>query len=380
MNFGFNEDQLAMREAVSRVFTDMSSDEKIKELTNPKAASTMHAALWSQLAELGILGLPFSEDYGGMGMTMLELCLVLEQQGRTVAPVPILATIVEAGMTLAAGENEPLKLEILPKIIAGDAVLSACRSYTGIQNVEGLVFASHGADFVLSGRTGFASYCGLADGFVISGLDNRGEAVVAYLAKDSEGLSVVEQVAINDEAAGYVLFDNCKVSAENIIAKGELAANLEAQQNHRAWIAQGAMQTGILDEGLKRAAEYVSERKQFGKALGSFQAVSQQAANAYMEIESLRSVYWRALEDVEYGNDLALSASVVKYWVGVASHNAAHAFLHLHGGIGQDLDYPLHRYFLWAKQNERYLGAPEALASIIGDELLENFDDVIGAG
>ena len=380
MNFGFNEDQLAMREAAMRVFSDMSSDQKLKQLTNTRAASSMHTELWSQLADMGILGLVIDQAYGGMGMSLLELCLVLEQQGRTVAPVPLLATIVESAMTIAAGDNELLKQEILPKVIDGDALLSPCGSYAGIQSVDALWLASDAEGVVLSGRSGFASYAGLADGFVVSGLDANDQNIIVYLPANAEGLSVVEQVAINDEPAGYLVFENCKANASNIIARGELAASLVEQQNHRAWVAQGAMQTGILDEGLKRAAEYVSERKQFGKTLGSFQAVSQQAANAYMEIESLRSTYWRALDDLEQGNDLALSASVLKYWVGIASHNAAHAFLHLHGGIGQDLEYPLHRYFLWAKQNERYLGAPDKLASIVGDVVINKFDDVIGAG
>jgi len=98
-----------------------------------------------------------------------------------------------------------------------------------------------------------------------------------------------------------------------------------------------------------------------------------------MENETLRSAYWRALEDVEQGNDLAMSATVAKFWVGTAAHNSAHTFLHIHGGIGQDLDYPIHRYFLWAKQTERYLGAPEAMAVKIGDLFVDNLDHYLGA-
>lgn len=379
MDFEFNEDQLVMRETAARVFTDMCNDDKVKQLTNDHAATTMHTVLWQQLAELGILGLPFAEQYGGMDMGLLEFCLVLEQQGRTVAPVPLISTVVESAMTIASGSNEQLKESVIPKIIAGELVLSACASYAGIQDFEALSAAKDGGDLVLNGRSSFTLYAGLADAFVVSTSDDHGACVIILVSKDNAGLSIVEQVAINDEPAGYLVFDNARVSASNIIAQGDAAQVLLELQLQRTWVAQAALQIGLLDEGLKRAAVYVSERKQFGRPLGSFQAVGQQAADAYMENEALRSAYWRALEDVEAGNDIAMSAAVAKYWVGTAAHNSSHIFLHIHGGIGQDLDYPIHRFFLWAKQTERYLGSPDTLSLMIGDALVDNVDTYLGA-
>lgn len=378
MDFKFNEDQHAMRETAERVFTDMCGDEKVKELSNLKSATTLHTELWQQLAQLGILGLPFAEQYGGMDLSLVELCLVLEQQGRTVAPVPLIPTIVGAAMTVAAGDNDELKADWLPRIISGEVILSPTAGYDGIQSFEALTIESDQDALVLSGRSSFTPYAGHAEAFVVAGLDAQGQSVIALVAKSASGLTVVEQVAINDEPAGYLAFDNVSVSAKQIIARGDSATKLIAQQDQRTWIAQAALQIGVLDEGLQRAAAYVSERKQFGRPLGAFQAVGQQAANAYMENESLRSAYWRALEDVEQGNDLAMSAAVSKYWVGEAAHKSAHIFLHIHGGIGQDLEFPIHRYFLWAKQTERYLGTPEKVSSNIGDLLIENIDKYLG--
>ncbi len=379
MDFEFNEDQLVMRETAARVFSDMCNDDKVKELTNYKAATTMHRALWEQLAELGILGLPFSEQYGGMGMSLLEFCLVVEQQGRTVAPIPLISTVVESAMTIASSDNDTLKEALLPQVVSGELILSAASSYSGIQGFDALSATKEGSAYVLSGRSSFTYYAALANGFVVSTQDNDGQALVIYVANDTDGLSVVEQVAINDEPAGYLVFDQLKVSEANVIAIGDKASALIALQQQRTWVAQAALQIGLLDEGLKRAATYVSERKQFGRALGSFQAVGQQAANAYMENESLRSAYWRALDDIEQGVDFSMSAMVTKYWVGEAAHKSVHISLHIHGGIGQDLDYPIHRYFLWAKQTERYLGSPESLAVQIGDAYVDNLDKYVGA-
>lgn len=378
MEFGFNEDQLAMAEAAERLFTDLCSDDKIKSLSNLRAASTMHRELWSQLAGLGILGIPFEEQFGGLGLTMIELCLVLEQQGRTVAPVPLISTVVEAGMTVQAGANPELKDALLPGIVGGEAILSVANPYRGRQPSQVLKLEPKGSNLSASGRSGFASYAGLADGFVLNA-KLEDQCVIFYLPKGTPGLTVIEQVAINDEPAGYLQFDDVVIGEADIIARGQDAIELLKAQKSRLWVAQAALQTGALQEGLKRAAEYVSERKQFGRVLGSFQAVSQQAADAYMEIESLRSAYWRALDDIEHGVEFYHSAAVAKYWVGTAGHAAAHTFLHLHGGIGQDLDYPIHRYFLWAKQSERYGGTPDKIASLVGSSLVRNLDELIGA-
>lgn len=379
MDFEFNEDQLVMRETAARVFTDMCDDDKIKQLTNAKAATTMHSALWQQLAELGMLGLPFAEQYGGMDMSLVEFCLVLEQQGRTVAPLPLIATVVESAMTIASGDNEKLKEALIPSVISGELILSSAAAYAGYQAFDALSAEKNGDDLVLSGRSSFTYYAALANGFVVSTTDNNDDSVLFYVEKDTAGLSIVEQVAINDEPAGYLVFDKVTVSADNIIATGANAVALIALQQQRTWVAQAAVQVGVLDEGIKRAAAYVSERKQFGRALGSFQAVGQQAANSYMENESLRSAYWRSLDDIEQGVDFAMSSMVTKYWVGEAAHKSAHIFLHIHGGIGQDLDYPIHRYFLWAKQTERYAGTPDKLAVMIGDEFIDNLDTYLGA-
>lgn len=369
MDFSFSEDQINIRDSVERIFSDLCGDQHIKELST--GTEPMHTALWSQLAESGIFGLPFSEQYGGLDMSWVELCLILELQGKSVAPMPIIGSVVEAAMTVAAADNDALKDQLLPSVIDGSKILAPVRSYSGLLESSPLVATSNAGEWTLSGRSGFVPYASQAEGYVVAAHSQSGEAFLAYCPTNQSGLSVVAQTAINDEPAGYVQFDGVSVAAENVIATGSQAEKLMAAQQHRAFVALAAVQVGALEEGLKRTAEYVSERKQFGRVLGSFQAVSQQAANAYMEIESLRSVYWRALDLIEQGADISVASRVCKYWVAQAGHLASHTILHLHGGIGQDLDYPIHRFFLWAKHCERYLGGADQQAHSIGKALLD---------
>lgn len=377
MDFSFNEDQLAVRSLAEQVFTDLCSDDSIKTLSHRDAPSAMHKVLWLKLAELGLLGSAIDKRHGGMGMGLPEFCLILEQQGRTLAPLPLMATYVECAMTLADGDNPKLKQSLLPDVATGEHILSPVRPYRGLHGVQALQFTPDADAYTVHGRGGFSAYAGIADGYIVGSEAEHGSAVLAYLPSDTPGISVTEQRAVNDEAGGYLTFAGVRVEGSDIIAQGAQAVALLRRQRQRAWVAVAALQIGILDEGLKRAASYVSERKQFGRRLGEFQAVSQQAADAYMEIESLRGVYWRALEDIERGHDFAISAAVAKHWAGIAAHKTAHTFLHLHGGLGQDLDYPIHRYFLWAKQYERYLGTGDALSLQVGDALISRLDRLV---
>ncbi|NND81345.1 MAG: acyl-CoA/acyl-ACP dehydrogenase [Gammaproteobacteria bacterium] len=380
MDFNFSEQQREIQDSMERIFADLCSDEHIKRVA-PASGSVLHDQLWRELAAAGIFGLPFDERFGGLELGLVELCLILELQGRSVAPVPLLSSVVECAMTIADGDNEALQQTVLPGVISGEVILSPVSTYHGIQREQqhsALAAIRHNDGYRLTGRSGFAPWVGAAKGYVVSlsaGSDAESDAgsdvnVVAFIEAGHSGIEVVEQQAISGEPAGYLRFDNCVIEPQQIIADGEAAQRLQQSQQHRRWIGLAALQVGVLDAGLKRTAAYVSERKQFGRALGSFQAVSQQAANAYMEIESLRSAYWRALDDVQADTDLSMSASVAAYWVAQAGHLAAHTELHLHGGIGQDLDYPIHRYFLWAKQCERYAGNRTQCSLNIGRQLM----------
>ncbi len=370
MDFKFTDERNAITEAVARVFEDLCSDEQIKALGRDPIAE--HAELWQQLAESGMLGLAIDEQYGGMGLSMLDLAGVLEQQGRHVAPVPLFSTLVECAMTIADSDNENLKSSVLPQVVSGEMTLSALRPYAGVQPTQILqVTAIEGEAIKLNGRTGLSLYLPSANGLVVEVADKDEQKYLVYVDSSTDGVSIQPQVAVSGEPAGYAIFNDVEVSFDQLIAQGDKADELAALQKHRSWIALAAIQTGVLDEGLKRAAAYVSERKQFGRPLGAFQAVSQQAANAYMDNEALRGAYWRALDYLEQGEDFGQAAAVAKYWVAKSGHKAAHTFLHLHGGMGQDLEYPIHRFFLWAKFCERYLGSADDLILDIGDKVIE---------
>jgi alkylation response protein AidB-like acyl-CoA dehydrogenase len=229
----------------------------------------------------------------------------------------------------------------------------------------------------LNGCSAIVSYVPLADGYLVAADTEDNGSLLVYCRADHAGVTLTPQRAGSGEAAGYLRFDAVVIEPGQIVASGSDAEELLEWQALRSYAAIAAQQVCLLREGLQRAAEYTNERKQFGRSLSSFQAVAQQAGDAYMAIEVLRGVYWRALDDLDSGRDAAMSARVAKYWACESGHIAAHIILHVHGGMGQDLDYPIHRFFIWAKQNERYLGGASRHAESLGKLVAENLDQVL---
>ncbi|MCP5019214.1 MAG: acyl-CoA/acyl-ACP dehydrogenase [Ketobacter sp.] len=368
MNFSYNEDQQAIQDVAVRMFRDLCGDEDIKNIY--KAELPLHSDLWQQVAQSGLLGTPLPAEYGGSEMGMTELCLVLEEQGKAVAPIPVLESVVEAAMPIAQFAPAALKQSVLPGVISGKDILSAVRPYSGLQDHAPLTATQQGDQWILQGYSNLVGYAKVASGFLVTALLADGGHWVGYVAADCNGVSITGQRATNGESSGHLQFNGVTVNAEHLIATHGEADALLQWQRQRTYAAMASIQLGVLKEGLQRAAQYTTERTQFGRPLASFQAVSQQAADGYMAIEALRGVTWRLLDILDNGGadelQTSLAAHSVKYWICESGHIAAHVFLHIHGGIGQDLDYPVHRFFSWAKKNEIYLGGADQHAAELG--------------
>ncbi|MCG8669160.1 MAG: acyl-CoA/acyl-ACP dehydrogenase [Pseudomonadales bacterium] len=365
MDFSFTEDQLTIKDVADKIFRDLCDDEAIRVCFQQE--QPLHKTLWQQLGESGLLAAPLPAAYGGSELGLTEMCLIIEGQGTAVAPIPLLETVVECAMPIAEFGSDALKQRVLPGIASGELMLSAVRPYQGLLEKMPLGATEAEGGWQLNGYSSLVSYAPAANGFLVVTPE-----LVAYVDANTEGVKVTEQRSVSGELCGHLSFNNVKVTADDVLATAEVVAEFVEWQEQRTYVALAAQQVGILKEGIKRAAEYTVERKQFGRPLASFQAVAQQAADAYMAIEALRGVYWRALDDVEAGRDAKLSTRVAKFWVAEAGHIAAHIFLHIHGGIAQDLDYPAHRFFIWAKQNENYMGGANKFSAQIGEIIKQN--------
>lgn len=374
MNFSFTEDQQTIKDVADKIFRDLCDDETIRMAF--KEPQPLHKQLWQQLGESGLLAAPLPEQFGGSGLGLAEVCLVIEAQGGSVAPIPLVETVVESAMPIAQFGGEELKQRVLPGVASGDLMLTAVRPYQGLRDKTPLTAVQSGDQWVLNGDSALVTYAPVANGFLAIANSSQGPWV-GYVDANADGLQLTEQKSMSGETCGHLLFKDVKVSKADVLASGDDAKSLIEWQDQHTYIALAAKQVGVLKEGLKQAAEYTKERKQFGRPLAAFQAVAQQAADAYMAIEALQGVYWRALGDIEAGKDAGLSTRVAKFWIGEAGHIAGHIALHIHGGIGQDLDYPAHRFFIWAKQNENYRGNANQFAAQLGQLIADDTEAVL---
>lgn len=366
MNFNYTEDQQAIKDVAEKIFSDLGTDEIIKSCFD--AEQPFYKELWAQLASSGLLAATLSSEFGGSELGFTELCLIIEGQGGVVAPIPLVETVVECAMPIAEFGSAELKQRLLPGVASGEILLSAVRPYEGLRGLAPLAAEANGEGFLLNGCSSLVTYAPIANGYLVTANTADKGKVVVYCESNASGLTMTEQRAMSAELAGHVKFENVAIDSANVVATGDEADALIEWVTQRTYVALAAQQVGVLKSGVKRAAEYTSERTQFGKPLATFQAVAQQVADAYMAIEALRGVYWRALDDLDQGRkESELSSRVAKFWVCEAGHIAAHVFLHVHGGIGQDLEYPVHRFFIWAKKNEVYLGAASKHSVQLGD-------------
>lgn len=365
MDFNLNDDQNAIKDVVDRIFADLCADDVIKDVYS--AEQPLHRELWKQLAEAGLLGTSLPEAVGGMELGFTETCLLLEAQGRSVAPMPLLETVVECALPLARHARGEAVDALLKQVVTGQAMLAAVRPYNGLQSNSPLAARRQGDSWILSGSSASTAWAPVATHFVVSTRDGSGQELVFLIQPDSAAIRQVEQTLIGGICAATLHFNDLVLPASALVASGELAREFLNTRDNLTMTGLAATQVGTLEEGLKRTAEYDNERKQFGRPLSSFQAVAHQAADAYMEIEALRGVYWRAVDDIDNGRDVGLIAHAAKYWLCRAGHQVAHTVMHLHGGMGQDLEYPIHRFFTWAKRHERTLGAATEHSRAIGN-------------
>lgn len=365
MDFEESEDQKAIADMASRLLHDTLSDERRARLygvlREPNRAFDGEA--WQAIATAGLLGLMVSEANGGSALGMAEAGKVLEAQGAVLVPVPLLQNMVMVLPALDRYAPNALKAELLPDLLAGTKMATVAAPQMAFGQVSRPRAIAKGDGYALSGTIDAVPFAQEADYILLSADLPDGQSIIGIL--DRADLNISPGLAMSGEGADSLRLDHTPLPAAHVLAVG--AEALAARAHLRDWALAGiaALQIGVLSEALRRTAEYTVERKQFGRPLAGFQAVTQQAADAFMVIEALRGLYWKTVVAIDKGVDAALDAHAAKWWVAEAGHQVAHTALHLHGGIGQDLEYPIHRYFLWAKHLGMMMGStPEHLQAI----------------
>ncbi|MEZ0074398.1 acyl-CoA dehydrogenase family protein [Planotetraspora sp. GP83] len=353
MDFNLDETQAELRTLASGVLAREATQARID--AHEKSDRPYDTGTWKALAQAGLLGVCLPEEAGGAGLGAVEMAVILREVGAHVAPVPVLSSLV-AALTIAQYGTAAQK-EALAPLAEGQIVLTFALREPGADLAEPPMATA--VDGRITGRKSMVSYAAEAAKILVPA---RVEGAGVGLFLVEPGAVAVQDTPLSTGEPGAVItLDD---------APGELVGEPDgrAWESLRLHALAGitATASGVLAGALKLTTGYIRTRRQFDRALAEFQAVTMQIADVYIAGRALDvavwSGAWRLAEGLPAEEDLAIAA----YNTADAALRALYTCQHLHGGIGLDVTYPLHRYFAWGKHAAHLLGGAEAQLDLIG--------------
>lgn len=377
MDFSFSDEQNALREVARKILEAECTPDRLREIET--SDERIDRRLWAELAKANLLGAALPEAHGGSGYGFFELCVLLEEIGRTVAPVPAWATLVCGALPIARFGNAAQQKQWLPGVVAGDVILSAAlQEPNNVDPLAPLTKATKdggarqpagSSGWKLSGEKFCVPAAFVAERILVPANTGDGKVGLFLVDPHAPGVKLEKQFVTDREIQGWLTLDGVQIGADDVI--GDPVAGRASLEwlVERATAALCAIQVGVADRALRITAAYGAERRQFDRPIGSFQAFHTRAADAYVELEVLRLVTWQAAYLLAKQETATDAVSIAKFFAGDSAHTVTYAAEHLHGGIGADVDYPVHRYYLWSRQIELSLGSGAAHLAALGDRL-----------
>jgi alkylation response protein AidB-like acyl-CoA dehydrogenase len=382
VDFDFHEDERAVGELARGILADHATNARHKELE--ASGAPRDEALWRALAEARLLGVAVPEEHGGSGLGFLALCLLLQEVGRSAARVPVWPSLVLGGLPIARFGDEAQRRELLPAIASGERIVTAALSeYDSSDPLAPTTRAdADGAGHRLTGVKTSVPAASLASHLLIPARPPDGGVELFLVDRASAGVRLAAQTTSDGQPHAEVTLDGVRVPAAARLGgsgSGNGGGSGRVDGAHalrwlveRAIAARCMMQLGVTERALEMTAQYGRERIQFERPIGSFQAVHQRAADAWIAVDAIRLTAYEAAWRLSREMDASDQVAVAKFWAAEGGQLASFACQHLHGGIGIDTDYPLHRYFKWAIQIERELGSARHHLERLGRRIAEH--------
>jgi alkylation response protein AidB-like acyl-CoA dehydrogenase len=365
MDFQFTAEQDDAAELAASILKDHATNERIRVVE--AAGDRFDRDLWAALGAAGLLGLALPVEHDGAGLGLVELCRVLVEVGRTVAPVP-LAAHGPASRLIAEHGTEAQRQRWLPGAASGAIVLTAAvaeeRAFAPSR--PSTVATPDGDGHRLTGSKAIVPAGPYADTFLVPAETPAGVGVFVVLPGDP-GVTVTAQAFSDGDAVARLDLDGAVADTDRLVGATDGAADHRLRQ--LLLLCGSAEQLGITEGALRLTAAYAKTREQFGRPIGTFQAVSQRLADGYIDVLGQRLTLWQAAWRLEEGLPADTEVAIAKLWAADAGHRLAHTTVHVHGGVGIDLDGEAHRYFTSAKRFEFLHGGATEQALNVGRAL-----------
>ncbi len=354
MDFSYSEEQQAIFDLAAQILSEGSPPDKLLALEQGDGPR-FDPELWAKVGESGLVGIAVPPAYDGGGLSFLEVAGVLEHVGRTTAAIPYFETVVLGGLPIAEFGSEDQKKAILPELAAGQKILTAALvEAEGEIETPGVEATATDAGFRLDGIKYHVPAAEIADLVLVSAMTDEGPAVFLVDANaDGVTLEALETTSYQPES---------KMTLSTEVGTDALLGTLENGREIIEWIELRAnaalcnVQLGCLEAALETTAEYSKTRKQFDQPIAMFQSVAHRESDAYIDNQTVRlsalEVAWR----ISVGRDADEEVAIAKHLAAEAGFRVTFAAQHIHGGIGVDREYQVHRYYIWARHIELMLG------------------------
>lgn len=350
MEFALGEEQQLLKDTARRFLEKECSRTLVREvLHTPEGYSK---TLWRQMAEMGWLGLPIPEDYDGMAASFLDLAVILEEMGRALLPGPFFSTMLLGAYPVMEAGSEAQKAAILPRIAAGEQIVTMAFLETGAaydpRDVQ-LAARPDGDGFVLQGTKLFVPDASVADLILTvarttTGDDTRGLSILLVDGHDPAVRSTVLKT-IDDSKLCEVVFDGVRVPSENVLRELDDAWPVIERTLARAAVGECLRLVGGMQSVLELSLEHVKNRVQFERPIGAFQAVQHHCANILVDLDSARFLTYKTAWTLSHGLPWKKQVAMAKAWVSEACNRIMSRAHQVHGGTGFIDEHDLTLYF-----------------------------------
>jgi 3-oxocholest-4-en-26-oyl-CoA dehydrogenase beta subunit len=359
MDYDFSAEQNILKESAHKFLGKECSSDFVREMVDDKTGFSTN--LWDKMAELGWMSLLIPEKYGGSGVSFLDLSIVLSEMGFYCLPGPFFSTVVQGGLTILEAGDETQKAEILPKIASGNHKLTlAWMEEEGTYSAEGIKLTAEleGDHYILSGAKLFVADAHLADTIICAARTGDAVESLGLFLVDAkiEGIDIRPFVTFAGDKQAEVVFDQVRVPKSNLLGDPGQAWPILEKVLLKSAVAKCAEMTGGADKVMELVIPYAKGRKQFGRPIGSFQAVQHHCANMLTYSDTIKYLVYKAAWEIDSGLPFEKQASICKAWVSDSYRKLVALGHQIVGGVGFMEEYDLQLYFKRAKTAELMFG------------------------